>query len=463
MASLVNKLSMSAQFGFMLALSGVIAAVIVFAASVLLNQSMQKNIEATGHTQIKNAVSAQLMRDVNILSATLSDNLKKPLYSYNFSGIKQVIDELAKSGELDYVYVFDAENKIVHDGSDELALYGQNLSQIEKVKLSPTGKQKIKRIGGIIHAVEPIKTKGVIFGGITFGIKFTKAEQDILKYSNEIVLANDYYSNKLIVSMFIVLAALVLAVLPMAFLSAKQLLLPLQELARKSQSVKHHHNENISFLLERDDEIGVLANAMEGMTKRLNDNHQEMINIAFQDELTSLSNRRYFNENLRQLIVWATETKSSFAMLFIDLDNFKCVNDNEGHDIGDALLAQVAKVMTAITRSFCLRNNISEMEKVIIARLGGDEFVIVIPQCDTATAIEGFANELLAAFEPGFVLESCEIKTSLSIGITMFPQHGRRINELLKNADLAMYNSKKAGRGRATIFKPEYEKRVTAQ
>ena len=296
----MNRLSMSARFGGLLALSGIISAALIFIASVLFSQSMQQDLALTGHKQIQNAVSAQLIRDVDILSATLAENLKQPLYSYDFSAIKLVIDELAKSGELDYFYVFDADNKIVHDGSIEIDLFGRDLSQVPKVKLKLSNKIEIKRIGGTIHVIEPIETKGAIFGGITFGIKYTKAEQDILKYSNEILMANDYYNKKLIISMLAVLAALMVAVLPMAFFLARKLLFPLQELAAKSQLMTDH-NKVISFTLERDDEIGQLANSLDKMPLRLTHSHHKMTKIAYQDELTSLANRRCFNDFLKKL------------------------------------------------------------------------------------------------------------------------------------------------------------------
>lgn len=442
---------MSIKLGILLALTGIVTAAFLFFSSLFLNQNMHQDVSRIGQEQIKNAVSAQLVRDVTILSATLAENLIKPLYDYDFSAIKVVIDELAQSGELDYVYVFDIDNNIVHDGTAAIDHFGQSLSQLEQVKLTPSGKLQIKRIGRIIHLMEPIKTTDVVFGGITFGIKFKKAEQDILKYSSEVAQVNEFYYSKLLMSMAFVLGGLIITVVPVAFVLARQLLSPLQELARKSQSIDHHQKV-VSFALERDDEIGQLANALEAMTTRLSESHQEMINIAFLDELTSLPNRRYFNENLPKLIDWCDQYNTSFAILFIDLDHFKQINDNLGHDIGDALLVAVARKMQLVTDNFCDQNHLPGGDKKIVARLGGDEFVVVIAQCTEPQKIMQFANELIDAFIAPLSLENHEVTASLSIGVTTYPDHAATINELLKNADLAMYEAKKRGRSCAYLF-----------
>jgi len=448
---MTKTLSMTKKLALLLALIAIISAVIIFSLSLYFNQKMHQSVSHIGQQQIESAVSAQLIRDVTILSATLTDNLSEPLYNDDFTAIKLVIDELARSGELAYVYVFDIDNNIVHDGSVDINNYGQNLSHISQVKLIPSGQLEIKKIGRVIHLMEPIKITDSVFGGITFGIKFKKAEQDIAAYSDEIHLASDSYYRELWVSMLWALGWLILLILPIALILAKQLLAPLQQLAKKSQAIKHHHAD-ISFALDRNDEIGQLASALQEMTTRLSESHHEVIKIAFIDELTSLSNRRYFNVNLPKLIKWSDQYQFSFAIIFIDLDHFKQVNDDLGHDVGDALLIAVAKTMQQVTNAFCHQHHMLIDEKVIVARLGGDEFVVVVPLGNDQCNITELSDQLLDTFSAPFNLKNHEVKASLSMGITLYPDHGTTINELLKNSDLAMYDAKNRGRGCASMF-----------
>lgn len=148
-------------------------------------------------------------------------------------------------------------------------------------------------------------------------------------------------------------------------------------------------------------------------------------------------------------------------MLFIDLDHLKKINDNEGHDVGDALLIGVADRMTEATRQYCSQYKYLEYRKAMVARLGGDEFAVVLPYGDKMFEMMDFAQYLLEQFNQSFVLANKEIRATLSIGVTLYPRQAVSINELLKNADLAMYESKKQGRGCATLFnlglKEEYQ------
>jgi len=448
-----KTLSMTKKLALILALGGIISAVIIFSFSLYFNHKMHHSISTIGQHQIESAVSAQLIRDVTILSATLADNLSEPLYNDDFTAIKLVIDELARSGELAYVYVFDIDNNIVHDGSVDINSYGQNLSNISQIKLIPSGELEIKKIGRVIHLMEPIKVIDSIFGGITFGIKFTKAEHDIAAYSDEVYLVSESYYRELWISMVWVLSLLAFSVFPVALIVAKQLFSPLQQLAKKSQAINHHQDQaKITFSLDRDDEIGQLASALQEMTTRLSESHDEVIKIAFVDELTSLSNRRYFNVNLPKLIKWSDQYQLSFAIIFIDLDHFKQVNDDLGHDVGDALLIAVAKTMRNVTNAFCYQHHMLIDEKVIVARLGGDEFVVVVPLSNDQCNITKLSDQLLDTFNTPFELKNHEVKASLSMGITLYPDHGTTINELLKNSDLAMYDAKKRGRGCASLF-----------
>ena len=165
---------------------------------------------------------------------------------------------------------------------------------------------------------------------------------------------------------------------------------------------------------------------------------EELINhMAYHDSLTQLYNRSYFYEKITEMIQIAKKKKETFAVMFIDLDQFKNINDTLGHAMGDLLLIAVSKRLV---------NSIEQDQ--IISRLGGDEYVILLPNCnkDKATIV---AQRIIEQLSAPFMIENHEMYITPSIGISMFPKDGE---ELLKNADAAMYQAKLKGRNNFEFF-----------
>ncbi len=157
---------------------------------------------------------------------------------------------------------------------------------------------------------------------------------------------------------------------------------------------------------------------------------------ATHDALTGMPNRVLLEDRLRLAIARARRYRSRLAVLFIDLDRFKTVNDGFGHNVGDQLLVQVVERLRARLR-----------EEDTLARLGGDEFVVVAENVEPLPAVDRLAAKLRAAFALPFVLEQEEVYLSATVGIALFPQDGQDVDGLLKSADQAMYRAKEAIRG----------------
>ncbi len=154
--------------------------------------------------------------------------------------------------------------------------------------------------------------------------------------------------------------------------------------------------------------------------------------MAYYDSLTGLPNRTFFSINLAKVLEENKKAGDWVAVFFVDIDNFKRVNDSIGHSFGDELLQQVAKLLKPFAQEdFC-------------ARLGGDEFVLILPNIQSKEEIEQVANNILTSFEEPFCLDQREFFISVSIGIAVAPQDGEDGEILLKNADAAMYNAKQA-------------------
>lgn len=176
---------------------------------------------------------------------------------------------------------------------------------------------------------------------------------------------------------------------------------------------------------------------------------EEIRQLAFYDPLTQLPNRRLLLEHLAHAQAKSARTLNEGALLFIDLDNFKTLNDTFGHDTGDLLLQQVAERLTA-----CVR------EGDTVARLGGDEFVVMLEDLGTdaeqaGVQAERVGEKILAHLNPPYRIAEQSHHSTPSIGITLFCGHRESLEELLKRADLAMYQAKAAGRNTLCFFDPQ--------
>ena len=180
----------------------------------------------------------------------------------------------------------------------------------------------------------------------------------------------------------------------------------------------------------------------------------EIRHLAFYDPLTRLANRRLLLDRLQHAQAASARSGQQGALLFIDLDNFKVLNDTQGHDKGDLLLQQVAHRLSA-----CIR------EGDTAARFGGDEFVIMLGDlstsaADSATQAETVGKKILAALSEPFALINQSHRTSASIGITLFNDHQSTAFELLKQADLAMYAAKAAGRNTLCFYTEQMQVQI---
>ena len=163
--------------------------------------------------------------------------------------------------------------------------------------------------------------------------------------------------------------------------------------------------------------------------------------LATHDMLTGIPNRMLFMEVFNNVIAASRRNQSQHALLFIDLDNFKTINDAMGHHVGDELLKQVANR---------LRETIRESDS--IARIGGDEYMLLLQDTETESGIRKAVEKLISIMTEAFTIDGNEVYTSCSIGIARYPEHGDNSEVLLRNADIAMYKAKNRGKNNYQIF-----------
>ncbi|HKY01924.1 MAG TPA: EAL domain-containing protein, partial [Burkholderiales bacterium] len=193
----------------------------------------------------------------------------------------------------------------------------------------------------------------------------------------------------------------------------------------------------------------LIALAQEAEQRR--DAEAKLRRLAHFDALTSLPNRHLLQDRLKQALAFAQRHRSRVALMFIDLDRFKTINDSLGHLVGDRLLTEVSHRLTASVRA-----------EDSVARLGGDEFVVVLQDLGPVGHAATIAQNLLNAIEPPYLIDGRDLHVSGSIGIALYPDDGQDIETLMRNADTAMYHVKESGRNGFQFFTAEMNAHANA-
>jgi|GEM_PF-994511 len=229
--------------------------------------------------------------------------------------------------------------------------------------------------------------------------------------------------------------------------------------SKTSTKVVHDHSEDTSFsfieltatpLFDLDGKVSQIVEISRDITafletqQKLQSQKQALNHLANHDSLTSLPNRRLFFERLQHSVNMASQRGEKLAVLFIDLDRFKPINDSLGHEIGDRVLKLVANRLSDSVRGHDT-----------VARLGGDEFIILLESIPKQANISKLAEKLTIKLASPMVIDEHEVHISISIGISMYPKHGDNAHALIKNADIAMYSAKAKGRNTFDYFSYE--------
>ncbi len=173
-------------------------------------------------------------------------------------------------------------------------------------------------------------------------------------------------------------------------------------------------------------------------------------NLAYFDSLTTLPNRVLFQERVVSRMPFIKRNKKKMALLFIDMDNFKNVNDTLGHVMGDRFLVEVSKIIKKAIR-----------EQDTLARLGGDEFTVIVEDIDTAMDVVSIAENIINAFKQPLIIEANKLYTGVSMGISIYPDDGQSYEELVKAADTAMYQVKASGKNSFQFYTQSMNEKLT--
>lgn len=191
------------------------------------------------------------------------------------------------------------------------------------------------------------------------------------------------------------------------------------------------------------------AQARHELNNKLIDTHKRLKYLAENDPMTGLSNRYYFEEHLRIAVQRAERFSFQLGLIYLDIDNFKLINDSLGHDSGDLLLQQIAQRLLAVIR-----------DGDVVCRLGGDEFAIIAHDIDAEISVGILAQRIIEGLRTPFVINNAEYFVTCSIGIATYPRCALTAEDMLKHADLAMYQVKREGRDGFHFFSESLQEQV---
>ena len=227
------------------------------------------------------------------------------------------------------------------------------------------------------------------------------------------------------------------------------------------RTVRHVHQQVEVVECDAQGQAVQLVGAIHDVTQRT-DAEEQIRRLAYYDTLTGLPNRLLFLQQLQSAVDQADRSGHKVALMFIDLDNFKRVNDTLGHGAGDELLQAVSGRLAASIR---MQDSVSRVmaidgDSLSIARLGGDEFTVMVNDVADADTAAAVARRLVVALAKPITIHGTELYVRASVGIALYPDDGKDIEALLKNADAAMYRAKDAGKGSFHFYDPSMTERA---
>jgi len=252
----------------------------------------------------------------------------------------------------------------------------------------------------------------------------------------------------------IILVISLLAILSSIFLvyfSLRKIILqPIQKLNKAAHSIGQG-NLNSNINIKSNDEIGVLAKSFQTMSQNLKQIHEEVNHSANHDSLTGLPNRSMFMNYLTETIATSKKQGQKSSLLFLDLDDFKNINDTLGHQAGDILLQEIAsRLSTTLRKSESLKSKNTAND--LVARLGGDEFIILLNDIDGPFDATAVADRVLKKLQQPISIFDNQVYANCSIGITLYPDDAEDADNLIKNADIAMYHAKEQGKNHYQFY-----------
>ena len=431
------KLRFGLQARFLVVMAAMLGVVLLVLLLLLQRQEqMRHEAETLTREGVHDLVETYLRDRAQAMARQLAENLANPMYYRDLDAIGRILADNLHDSLMAYIHVYDLDDRLVHDGSDAIAGYGQPMAD---ALVAGPGGVAIRTSPTLLEASAPISVGGEEIGAVRLGLDLQVAaryQADSLAHLRERM---DQLGSRYLRWLVLPLALLLLACVLAAWYVQRTLVRPIRALADSARRIEGGDYKVEHLHSKRTDEVGNLVRAFGRMGESVARHDREVRRMAYTDALTGLTNRLAFRESLDHRLMLMRGSDRQLALLFADIDDFKRVNDTLGHEAGDEALLQFAsRIQQAVDRY--------GGDDALLARFGGDEFVVLIQEGDVRQAATRLAEVLVAELRLPLDIQGRQVFLGTSIGITLFPEDASSASALMKNGDIAMYQAKVAGK-----------------
>ncbi|MFC4728160.1 putative bifunctional diguanylate cyclase/phosphodiesterase [Coralloluteibacterium thermophilus] len=437
------RLGLSMRFGLLLV--GALLLLVV-AAGLLWYQQTRSVAEVVreGTASLRELAFESLEERGQGQAAQIADSLANPLYYFDLAVVGDQIGALKAQADVAYVYVYDREGRVIHDGSRGISTYGQPMDDPLAFRSVVSDGPVVQWSPEIMDVAHPITLGSERLGGVRIGYGLARIAES--QANAQRALAERLHAlgrQQLVLETGLVGLAVIVTLLLSLFVE-RAFVRPVRRLADTAREIEAGRFEAAAAMAgqhdaRRHDEIGDLVRAFGRMSESVARHDRDIRTLAFSDALTGLPNRYAFRELLDESLQARQNAGDELALLFIDLDDFKRINDTLGHDAGDDVLEHFAARIDA-----CLRR--AGLENARLARFGGDEFIAFATGREMRTHAAQLAEAIIEVLQRPFEVRGARVHLSASIGIALYPHDATSTVVLLKSGDVAMYQAKVAGK-----------------
>lgn len=366
----------------------------------------------------------------------LAEALANPLYYFDLASVGEIARSALRQPDIAYVLVFDAEGRIIHDGSGDIPTFGQPMLDPFAAAAIEARRLRTQRSADTVDVSVPILIGREKIGGVRVGLSLAGPTRVAARANDALDHRVERTAKRSLLMLAGLLGGLLLLGALLSLLISRTLVQPIHRLADAARQVGAG-DYRLRLPGRRRDEIGELERAFVRMSDAVARHNAEIHRIAYTDGLTGLPNRAALREALQRRL--ADVGDRQLALIFVDLDDFKRINDTLGHEAGDEVLEQFA-----IRLRQCLA--LADDRDGLVARFGGDEFVVLFAADDARESARQLGEAVLVELQRPLAVRGRPVFLGASIGITTYPDDADRSPNLLKFGDIAMYQAKIAGK-----------------
>ena len=429
-------------------LAAAMAALLVVLLALLALMWRQSELQRETRVDARRTVHEMLTKRIRSRGEALvlqaADTLVNPLYYFDLDRVGEIARDILRQPDVSYVLVYDRDGAVIHDGSGDIATYGQVMRDPLAFEAVSSQRLHLQSTPDLLDISAPIRVGEQRLGGIRVGLSLKSMMAEEAQASQEMGNRLDRLGRYHLLALGVVMCAMLLMALALGWILHRALVGPIKQLAEATRQIEAGNYDVAVADTRRHDEVGDLVRAFRRMSGSIVRHDRDIRRMAYTDALTSLSNRLAFREHLDARLLELRGSGQELALLFADIDDFKRVNDTLGHDAGDEVLVQFAnRIREAVERH--------GGNSAALARFGGDEFVILLqtgsdPGADVRHAASMLAEHLVEELRRPIHIEGRQVFLGTSIGVTVFPEDASNAAMLMKNGDIAMYQAKVAGK-----------------